>query len=63
MHRRRFIALLGGAIALPCVAAVQQKWMPVIEVAFLEASADWAVATITSTLRATRSAANPGSRS
>ena len=30
MHRRRFIALLGAAIALPCVAAAQQKSMPVI---------------------------------
>jgi len=30
MHRRRFIALLGGAIALPCVAAAQHKAMPVI---------------------------------
>jgi putative ABC transport system substrate-binding protein len=30
MHRRRFIALLGGAITLPCVAAAQQKAMPVI---------------------------------
>jgi putative tryptophan/tyrosine transport system substrate-binding protein len=30
MHRRRLIALLGGAIALPCVAAAQQKAMPVI---------------------------------
>ena len=30
MHRRRLIALLGGAIALPCVAAEQQKAMPVI---------------------------------
>ena len=30
MHRRRLIALLGGAITLPCVAAAQQKAMPVI---------------------------------
>ena len=30
MHRRRFFALLGGAITLPCVAAAQQKAMPVI---------------------------------
>jgi putative ABC transport system substrate-binding protein len=30
MHRRRFTALLGGAIALPFVAAAQQKAMPVI---------------------------------
>jgi putative tryptophan/tyrosine transport system substrate-binding protein len=30
MHRRRFIASLGSAIALPCVAATQQKAMPVI---------------------------------
>jgi putative ABC transport system substrate-binding protein len=30
MHRRRFIASLGIAIALPCVAAAQQKTMPVI---------------------------------
>jgi len=30
MHRRRFIALLGGAITLPCVGAAQQKAMPVI---------------------------------
>ena len=30
MHRRRFIALLGGAIALPCVTPAQQKTMPVI---------------------------------
>jgi putative ABC transport system substrate-binding protein len=30
MHRRRFIALFGGAIALPCVAAAQQKAMPVV---------------------------------
>ena len=30
MHRRHFIASLGTAIALPCVAAAQQKAMPVI---------------------------------
>ena len=30
MHRRRFIASLGSAIALPCVAAAQQKAIPVI---------------------------------
>ena len=30
MYRRRFIALLGGGIAPPCVAAAQQKAMPVI---------------------------------
>ena len=30
MHRRRFIASLGSAIALPCVAAAEQKAMPVI---------------------------------
>jgi len=30
MDRRRFIAFFGGAIALPCVAAAQQKAMPVI---------------------------------
>jgi len=30
MHRRRFIALLGSAIAPPCVAAAQQKARPVI---------------------------------
>jgi len=30
MHRWRFVALLGGAIALPCAAAAQQKAMPVI---------------------------------
>jgi putative ABC transport system substrate-binding protein len=30
MHRRRFIASLGTTIALPCVAAAQQKAMPVI---------------------------------
>ena len=30
MHRWRFIALLGSAIAPPCVAAAQQKAMPVI---------------------------------
>ena len=30
MDRRRCIALFGGAIALPCVAAAQQKAMPVI---------------------------------
>jgi len=32
MYRRRFIASLGSAIALPCVAAAQQKPMPVIGV-------------------------------
>jgi len=30
MHRRRFVALFGGAITLPCVAAAQQRAMPVI---------------------------------
>ena len=30
MHRRRFVALLGSAITLPCVAAAQQRAMPVI---------------------------------
>ena len=30
MQRRRFIALLSGAINLPCVAAAQQRAMPVI---------------------------------
>ena len=30
MHRRRFVALLGGAIAPPCVAVAQQKAMPVV---------------------------------
>jgi putative ABC transport system substrate-binding protein len=30
MQRRSFIALLGGAIALPCVAAPQQRPMPAI---------------------------------
>ena len=30
MHRRRLIALLGSAIALPCLAAAQQKTMRVI---------------------------------
>jgi len=30
MHPRRFVALLGGAIAPPCVAAAQQKAMPVV---------------------------------
>jgi putative tryptophan/tyrosine transport system substrate-binding protein len=30
MHRRRFIASLGSAIALTCVAAAQQKALPVI---------------------------------
>jgi len=30
MYRRRFIASLGSATALPCVAAAQQKTMPVI---------------------------------
>jgi len=38
MHRRRFIALLGGTIALPCVAAAQQKAMPVIGYLGSEAS-------------------------
>src|SRR5436190_9381884 len=32
MHRRRFIALLGGAVALPFAGAAQQKPMPVIGV-------------------------------
>ena len=30
MHRRRFIAFLGGALVLPRVASAQQKPMPVI---------------------------------
>jgi hypothetical protein len=30
VHRRRLIASLGTTIALPCVAAAQQKAMPVI---------------------------------
>ena len=30
MHRRRFIALLGGGLVLPRVASAQQKAMPVI---------------------------------
>src|SRR5215472_5704766 len=30
MHRRRFVALLGGAITLPCLAAAQQRAMSVI---------------------------------
>ena len=30
MHRRRFVALLGGAIAPPWVAVAQQKAMPVV---------------------------------
>ena len=30
MHRRRFIASLGSAIALPCIAAAQQRALPVI---------------------------------
>src|SRR6516165_7056013 len=38
MHRRRFIALLGGAITLPCVAVAQQKAMPVIGYLGSEAS-------------------------
>jgi len=38
MDRRRFIALLGGVIALPCVTAAQQKAMPVIGYLGSEAS-------------------------
>src|SRR5215471_12109816 len=38
MHRRRFTALLGGAITLPCVAVAQQKAMPVIGYLGSEAS-------------------------
>ena len=30
MHRRGFVALLGSAITLPCVAAAQQRAMPIV---------------------------------
>src|SRR3569833_1757089 len=30
MHRRRFVALFGGAITLQCIAAAQQRAMQVI---------------------------------
>jgi putative tryptophan/tyrosine transport system substrate-binding protein len=40
MHRRRFIALLGGTIALPWAGAAQQKAMPVVGWLSLRSPAD-----------------------
>jgi len=49
MHRRRLIALLGGGIALPSVAAEQQKAMPVI--GFLDAASPAQAAPSVATFR------------